>query len=547
LGGERPLLSVEQAGVEVAASPAALELAPGSYEIEESMPAAVGGKWTLTAVSCGGKSLPASSPVTVTVTVDTTTACSFENTFVPAGAITLRKKAVGNTGTVGFTITPQSKSATGPAYTQRAKVSRQGVAVVATGDDTSHIPFGNYTIQEYASGGTSAAHWHLTSVSCNGESVSSTNGNTIDVALTAKSPSADCTFTNTYQTNPPTPPPHPVPPTPPLPPTGAITLHKETVGNTGTVGFTITPEATSASNVTYTQTADVTKPDVAVLATGDDTSHLPLGSYKIQEYASGGTSSARWHLTKVSCNGRSVGSTNGNTIEVRLTSGSLSEDCTFTDTYSTSPPTPPTPPVPPAPPTPTPSPAPAPTPTPQPTPTPSPQPAPSPEPIPTTDLKMTKTADRKVVEVGGTVNYTVKVTNTGRSPAQNVNVAEQTPVLDVKVLSITPSQGTCTYTQKPASCSLGTINPGQTVTILAAVEAIKPGPLPNNVAVNSGTQVPDPPTAHTLSVIVHRHAPNPAPVPVKPAPAAPARPSKPATPTPKPKPQPAPTTPPFTG
>jgi uncharacterized repeat protein (TIGR01451 family) len=165
---------------------------------------------------------------------------------------------------------------------------------------------------------------------------------------------------------------------------------------------------------------------------------------------------------------------------------------------------------------------------------------------------MTKTADRKVVEVGETVNYTIKITNTGDAPAQNVNVAEQTPVLNDEVLSITPSQGTCSYTHKPASCSLGTINPGQTVTILATVEVTKPGPLPNNVAANSSTQVFEPPTAHTLSAIVHRHAPTPTPAPPKaappkPTPAAHVKPGQPATPAHTPKPKPASTTPPFTG
>ncbi|HEX4520260.1 MAG TPA: DUF11 domain-containing protein [Gaiellaceae bacterium] len=526
------------AGVEVEATPGTIQLAPGSYKIDETAPAGVGGTWELTAASCGGKNLPATTPVTVTITVSTTTVCSFENTFVPAGAITLRKKAVGNTGTVGFTITPQSKSASGPVETQKAKVTKQGVAVLATGDDTSHIPLGTYEIQEYATGGTSSSHWHLTSVFCNDKSVGSKNGNTIDVTLTTNSPTADCTFTNTYATNPPTPPPHPIPPPPPLPPTGAITLRKETVGNTGTVGFTITPETTGAPNVTYSQTVNVTKTGVPVRATGDDTSHLALGTYEIKEYAAGDSTGSHWHLTKVVCNGQSIGSKNGNTIEVRLTSGSLKEDCTFTNTYATTPPTPPLPPAPPTPPTPGP--------TPTPTPTPTPQPAPNPDPIPTTSLEMTKTADRKVVEVGGTVNYTIKITNTGHAPAQNVNVAEETPVLDDKVLSIIPSQGTCTYAHKPASCSLGTINPGQTVTILATVEATKPGLLPNNVAANSGTQVPDPPTAHTLSVIVHRRHPTPTPAPPKPTPA---KPSKPATTTPSPrhKSKPTSTAPPFTG
>ncbi len=129
----------------------------------------------------------------------------------------------------------------------------------------------------------------------------------------------------------------------------------------------------------------------------------------------------------------------------------------------------------------------------------SPAPTPNPEPIPSTRIDLTKKADRSTVEVGGTVTYTIKATNTGDAPAQGVHVAEQAPLTNSKILSLSPSQGSCEFTHAPASCNLGTINPGETVTIIAALQATHPGPMPNNVAVNTGTQVVKPPTAEAVA------------------------------------------------
>ncbi len=77
--------------------------------------------------------------------------CAFENTFVPTGAITIRKKAFGKTGTIGFTISPETTPPSDVAYSKTAKVTEEGVAVLATGDATSDLPLGTYKIQELAS------------------------------------------------------------------------------------------------------------------------------------------------------------------------------------------------------------------------------------------------------------------------------------------------------------------------------------------------------------------------------------------------------------
>ena len=288
-----------------------------------------------------------------------------------------------------------------------------------------------------------------------------------------------------------------------------------------------------------------------MLATGDATSHLPLGTYKIQELAVGGADPTGWALTSVVCNGQLVGSSQG-AVLVTLTTKAPTADCTFTDTFT--PPTTPTPPTP-KPPTRTRRPNP-PTTSPEPPPG-SPAPTPSPEPIPTTKIDLTKKADRSTVAVGGTVTYTIKVTNTGDAPAQGVHVAEQAPLTNSKILSLSPSQGSCEFTHAPASCNLGTINPGETVTIVAALQATHPGPMPNNVAVNSGTQVTKPPTAEAV-VGCRRHPKQTGPQAEAAQEARPEahaaeadaaearRPPKPTPPKPTP-PKPKTTPPPFTG
>ena len=373
--------------MEVAATPEKIELPSGQYTIAESLPEAKGGDWTLTAVACDGKKLPAVSPVTVTIAAGTGSECAFENTFVPTGAITIRKKALGKTGTIGFTISPETKPPSDVTYSKTAKVTEQGVAVLATGDATNDLPLGTYQIQELAVGGADPTGWALTSVVCNGELVGSSQGAVL-VTLTVQAPTADCTFTDTF-------------------------------------------------------------------------------------------------------------------------------------TPSTTPPTT-------SPPTTSPEPPPG-----------SPAPTPNPEPIPTTTIDLTKKADRSTVAVGGTVTYTIKATNTGDAPAQGVHVAEQAPLTNSKILSLTPSQGSCDFTHAPASCNLGTINPGETVTILAALQATHPGPMPNNVAVHTGTRVMKPPTAEAVAdAKVTESKPAPKPKPPKKPPAKP----------PKPKPpKPNPTPPPFTG
>ena len=302
--------------------------------------------------------------------------------------------------------------------------------------------------------------WKLTGVECNGEKLPAESPVTVTIASDT---GLACKFENSFVSF------------------GSIAILKETWGNVGTAGFAIYPQ-TKPSTV-YSKTATTVKEGVAVLARGDSTRVLPLGSYEIREFAVEGTNPTGWALTSIICNGKLVGSSQG-AITVTLTADQPSMHCRFTNTFTPAPKPP----------------------NPNPNPPPSEIAAVDPDPVPVTNLRVTKTANRDQVPVGETVTYTIKVKNLGKSAAQEVVLTEQTPTKNARVLSATLSQGTCRFGHAPGACYLGTIEPGQTVTIVAKLEATKVGPLPNNVTVNPGTQIVDPPTRGIKGTVVEASA-----------------------------------------
>ena len=60
----------------------------------------------------------------------------------------------------------------------------------------------------------------------------------------------------------------------------------------------------------------------------------------------------------------------------------------------------------------------------------------------------------------------------------------------------------------PATCYLGTIEPGQTVTIVVKLRATKVGPMPNSVAVSAATEIVDPPTVEVAGEVVAEDRPS---------------------------------------
>jgi len=106
---------------------------------------------------------------------------------------------------------------------------------------------------------------------------------------------------------------------------------------------------------------------------------------------------------------------------------------------------------------------------------------------PTADLSITKAGSASTVP-GGTVTYTIGISNAGPSSAVDVTVADSTP----PGLEFVSNSGNCT-TAFP--CALGTLAAGATRTITATFRAARtsaPGPIVNRASVTSSSADPAP-------------------------------------------------------
>jgi len=80
------------------------------------------------------------------------------------------------------------------------------------------------------------------------------------------------------------------------------------------------------------------------------------------------------------------------------------------------------------------------------------------------DLIITKTADQRIVRPGDDVTYTITVFNKGGAPAPNVIITDPVPS-PLQVRSAAASQGTFGIAGNTVTFLVGTVNPGQTVTL----------------------------------------------------------------------------------
>jgi uncharacterized repeat protein (TIGR01451 family) len=95
--------------------------------------------------------------------------------------------------------------------------------------------------------------------------------------------------------------------------------------------------------------------------------------------------------------------------------------------------------------------------------------------------------------LNGTVTYSLSVTNRGPDTATDVQVADPAPA-GISYLTAAPSQGTCNLGPSLVTCSLGTIAPGQTVTIAITARATAVGSHTNTATVTgSGGRETNPP------------------------------------------------------
>jgi uncharacterized repeat protein (TIGR01451 family) len=110
------------------------------------------------------------------------------------------------------------------------------------------------------------------------------------------------------------------------------------------------------------------------------------------------------------------------------------------------------------------------------------------------DLSVTKTDTPDPAHVGQVLTYTIVVTNNGPQAASGVTATDQLP-RNTGFGSITTTKGTCTRRKQQASCSIGNMASGESVTITIVVKPTRKGTISNTVSV-SLTSPADPNTTN---------------------------------------------------
>jgi uncharacterized repeat protein (TIGR01451 family) len=400
--------------------------------------------WRLTGLEC--RSANSTSAITTDVTTgeasvrlaggDTVT-CTYTDALAPPqSTLQLSKRTIGGLGSFDYTVTGPDR-ATQTIATTAEDVWTDGSPLTLT--------TGEYRIAEQAPADGPAGSWKTTEVLCDGVAQPTTGPDTDTLPPNG---AAACGFTNTFV------------------PGGSLTILKQTINNTGTIGFAISPVDDPAT--IYEQVAHVRKTQTPTRATGDDTSHLPLGAYRITEFATKPPTTGAWQLESIICNGRPVSASRGQ-AEVRLTEDQPKLECLFTDRYSRTL-DPENPPIP--------------------TRTPDPNTGASESQLvgstgPFADLAITKEVTPSTLRVGQIAHYRVVVVNRGPDPARDVVVADL-DARGTRPISVNVSQGTCSD-RRPAPCVIGTLQPGERAVITATVRARRIGRVTNRVATVSST------------------------------------------------------------
>jgi uncharacterized repeat protein (TIGR01451 family) len=188
-----------------------------------------------------------------------------------------------------------------------------------------------------------------------------------------------------------------------------------------------------------------------------------VGEGEVSETAGPGTDLANYDST-VACtrNGSPEVSVAGTKVDGAVANGDVVV-CTFTNTRKPT----------------------APAPTPEPPAPPLPEPPPPAPPLPLGDLSVVKTASPTSAVLGKRILWTIRVTNNSTIAAADVNVVRVSDLsFRVKVISVTPSQGTCNV----GSCNLGRLPPGASATIAVVTQATSIGRALNVVRVGSEEQ-----------------------------------------------------------
>ncbi|MGH2717741.1 MAG: DUF11 domain-containing protein [Actinomycetota bacterium] len=115
-------------------------------------------------------------------------------------------------------------------------------------------------------------------------------------------------------------------------------------------------------------------------------------------------------------------------------------------------------------------------------------------------LSVTETASAATVPMGGTVTFTVRLSNAGPASATSIRLSGALGTWATLLRATVPGQG-CAVSGHTASCSLGALAPGATATAVVAVMPTSAGSLTNSVKV--AAQETDPsPANESVSVTV---------------------------------------------
>ena len=211
-------------GVPVDAVPSLLSLAPGRYVIAERRQ---GRRRALASapVSCNGADRATTKPFPVDIRSGESVVCTFVDSFVPRGSISLAKITEGGVGTASFVVTP----ATGPPtpHLQNATTTSPGWRPMPSPDPGRRHRSPSPRHLSHSRTASPQLHRRLGPdhgrVQRSGDPLRSRDG---DHGADPQVPHVHCVFTNSFSTTPkpPVPPnPTPVPPVPPLPATPAPT------------------------------------------------------------------------------------------------------------------------------------------------------------------------------------------------------------------------------------------------------------------------------------------------------------------------------------